>query len=122
RTVKMAGFRPGKVPFKVVAQQYGPQVRQEVLGDTLQKTFGDAVREQKLQVAGYPKFDAAPPAEGESDGDQRNAMLLDEPHLNAGWADDLLHLACRGEYCRSTSNDSGVHAQQQQRDSDAAPT
>lgn len=64
RTVKMAGFRPGKVPFKVVAQQYGPQVRQEVLGDTLQKTFGDAVREQKLQVAGYPKFDAAPPAEG----------------------------------------------------------
>ncbi len=67
RTVKMAGFRPGKVPFKVVAQQYGPQVRQEVLGDTLQKTFGDAVREQNLRVAGYPKFDAAPPAEGASD-------------------------------------------------------
>ncbi len=64
RTVKMAGFRPGKVPFKVVAQQYGPQVRQEVLGDTLQKTFGDAVQAQKLQVAGYPKFDAAPPADG----------------------------------------------------------
>lgn len=64
RTVKMAGFRPGKVPFKVVAQQYGPQVRQEVLGDTLQKTFGDAVREQNLRVAGYPKFDAAPPADG----------------------------------------------------------
>ena len=64
RTVKMAGFRPGKVPFKVVAQQYGPQVRQEVLGDTLQKTFGDAVKAQKLQVAGYPKFDAAPPSDG----------------------------------------------------------
>ena len=67
RTVKMAGFRPGKVPFKVVAQQYGMQVRQEVLGDTLQKTFGDAVREQNLRVAGYPKFDAAPPADGASD-------------------------------------------------------
>lgn len=64
RTVKMAGFRPGKVPFKVVAQQYGPQVRQEVLGDTLQKTFGDAVNAQKLRVAGYPKFDAAPPTDG----------------------------------------------------------
>ena len=64
RTVKMAGFRPGKVPFKVVAQQYGPQVRQEVLGDTLQKSFGDAVKEQKLRVAGYPKFDAAPPSDG----------------------------------------------------------
>lgn len=64
RTVKLAGFRPGKVPLKVVVRQYGLQVRQEVLGDTLQKTFGDAVREQKLRVAGYPKFDAAPPAAG----------------------------------------------------------
>lgn len=64
RTVKMAGFRPGKVPLKVVVQQYGMQVRQEVLGDTLQKTFGDAVKEQNLRVAGYPKFDAAPPADG----------------------------------------------------------
>lgn len=64
RTVKLAGFRPGKVPLKVVVQQYGLQVRQEVLGDTLQKTFGDAVREQKLRVAGYPKFDAAPPTDG----------------------------------------------------------
>jgi trigger factor len=58
RTVKMHGFRPGKVPLKVVAQQYGTQVRQEVLGDTLQKTFGEAVREQKLRVAGYPRFEA----------------------------------------------------------------
>jgi trigger factor len=67
RTVKLAGFRPGKVPFKVVVQQFGPQVRQEVLGDTLQKTFGDAVKEQNLRVAGYPKFDAAPPADGASE-------------------------------------------------------
>lgn len=67
RTVKLAGFRPGKVPFKVVVKQYGPQVRQEVLGDTLQKTFGDAVTQQNLRVAGYPKFDAAPPADGASE-------------------------------------------------------
>lgn len=64
RTVKMHGFRPGKVPLKVVAQQYGPQVRQEVLGDVLQKSFGEAVRQQNLKVAGYPRFDAKPPAEG----------------------------------------------------------
>jgi trigger factor len=67
RTVKLAGFRPGKVPFKVVVQQFGPQVRQEVLGDTLQKSFGDAVTQQNLRVAGYPKFDAAPPADGASE-------------------------------------------------------
>jgi len=67
RTVKMHGFRPGKVPLKVVAQQYGPSVRQEVLGDTLQKSVGEAVRQQNLKVAGYPRFDAKPPAEGSSD-------------------------------------------------------
>lgn len=67
RTVKMHGFRPGKVPLKVVAQQYGPQVRQEVLGDALQKSFGEAVRQQNLKVAGYPRFDATAPAEGASE-------------------------------------------------------
>lgn len=67
RTVKIDGFRPGKVPLTVVVKQFGPQVRQEVLGDTLQKTFGDAVTQQNLRVAGYPKFDAAPPADGASD-------------------------------------------------------
>ena len=64
RTAKMPGFRPGKVPFKVVQQQYGAQVRQEVLGATIEKSFGDAVREQNLRVAGYPKFDPATPADG----------------------------------------------------------
>lgn len=67
RTVKMHGFRPGKVPLKVVAQQYGPQVRQEVLGDAMQKTFGEAVRTQNLRVAGYPRFDAQPLAEGSAE-------------------------------------------------------
>lgn len=58
RTVKLHGFRPGKVPFRLVAQQYGPQVRQEVVGDTVQKSFGDAVRERNLRVAGMPTFEA----------------------------------------------------------------
>ncbi|HXZ95789.1 MAG TPA: trigger factor [Burkholderiales bacterium] len=64
RTAKMHGFRPGKVPLKVIAQQYGAQVRQEVLGDALQKSFSDAVREQKLRVAGQPKFEAKPQQAG----------------------------------------------------------
>ena len=67
RKAKMPGFRPGKVPFKVVQQQYGASVRQEVLGTTLEKSFGDAVRDKNLRVAGYPKFDAAPPVEGSAD-------------------------------------------------------
>src|SRR3970282_1705441 len=64
RTVKMHGFRPGKGPFKVVAQKYAPQVRQEVIGDTLERSFGDAVRQQNLKVAGYPRFEAKPLTEG----------------------------------------------------------
>ena len=63
RTVKMAGFRPGKVPLKVVSRQYGPQVRQEVLGDAVEKSFGEAVRQQNLKVAGHPRFDPKPLAE-----------------------------------------------------------
>jgi trigger factor len=59
RTVKLHGFRPGKVPFRLVAQQFGPQVRQEVLGDTVQRSFGEAVRERNLRVAGMPSFEPA---------------------------------------------------------------
>jgi trigger factor len=64
RTVRMHGFRPGKVPLKVVTQHYGPQVRQEVLGDAMQRSFGEAVRQQNLKVAGYPTFEPKPVAEG----------------------------------------------------------
>jgi len=60
RNVRMHGFRPGKVPFRLVQQQYGGQVRQEVLGDALQKTFGEAIKQQNLRVAGYPRFEARP--------------------------------------------------------------
>jgi trigger factor len=56
RTVKMQGFRPGKVPLKMVERQYGFQVRQEVLSDSVQQSFADAVRNQNFRVAGYPRF------------------------------------------------------------------
>ncbi len=64
RTVKMHGFRPGKVPLKVVVQHFGLKVRQEVLGDAMQRSFGEAVRQQNLRVAGYPRFEAKPLNEG----------------------------------------------------------
>jgi len=57
RNVRMPGFRPGKVPLKLVQQTYGPQVRSEVMGDAVQKAFSDAVREAKLKVAGYPRIE-----------------------------------------------------------------
>ncbi len=45
KTVKMPGFRPGKVPMKMVAQQYGPQVRSDVISDAVQSSFNDAMRD-----------------------------------------------------------------------------
>jgi trigger factor len=66
RNVKMPGFRPGKVPLKLVAQTYGTQVRSEVLSDAVQKAFSDAVKEANLKVAGYPRIE--PKAEKASDG------------------------------------------------------
>jgi len=57
REAKMPGFRPGKVPMKLVTQQFGHQVRGEVLGDAVEKAFSDAVREAKLRVAGYPRIE-----------------------------------------------------------------
>src|SRR5258705_7786372 len=65
RTVKMQGFRPGHVPLKMVERQYGPQVRQEVLSDSVQQSFADAVRDQNYRVAGYPRFQPVQaPAQG----------------------------------------------------------
>lgn len=67
RTVRMDGFRPGKVPLKVVAQQYGFQVRQEVLGEVVQGSFSEAVRQQNLKVAGNPRIEGKPSPEGSQD-------------------------------------------------------
>jgi trigger factor len=60
RTAKLSGFRPGKVPLKLVQQQYGAQVRDEVLSNTVERTFSDAVEENKLRVAGFPNIEHKP--------------------------------------------------------------
>lgn len=55
--VKVDGFRPGKVPVRVVRQRYGEGVRQEVLGDLMSNSFQDAVNQEKLKPAGQPKIE-----------------------------------------------------------------
>jgi len=57
RTAKIKGFRPGKVPAKVVRQRYGQQVREEVLNEVLQKSYSEAVTQQNLNPAGGPKIE-----------------------------------------------------------------
>jgi trigger factor len=70
RDVRMPGFRPGKVPMKLVAQTYGSQVRSEVLSDAVQKSFTEVVNEAKLKVAGYPRI------EPKSDKQAEDAKVL----------------------------------------------
>ncbi len=56
-TAKIKGFRPGKIPEKVVRQRYGGQIRQEVLSDLMQKSYSDAVIQENLNPAGGPKIE-----------------------------------------------------------------
>jgi len=57
RSAKAPGFRPGKVPMKMVAAQYGYQVESEVLNDHVGRAFAAATTENNLRVAGYPKIE-----------------------------------------------------------------
>jgi trigger factor len=54
--VKIDGFRPGKVPFKIVKQHYGDQVFQEVAGELIQSSFRDALTQENLNPAGDPSI------------------------------------------------------------------
>ncbi len=56
KTTKMNGFRPGKVPFNVLKKRFEPQVRSEVLGSMINKSFYDAVQQEKLRPAGQPEI------------------------------------------------------------------
>ena len=57
RKTKVNGFRPGKVPVRVIEQKYGNGVRQEVLGEILQSSFSDALAQENLNLVGEPIFD-----------------------------------------------------------------
>ncbi|MFA7291698.1 MAG: trigger factor [Rhodocyclaceae bacterium] len=58
KNVKMAGFRPGKVPATIVRQQHGDQARHEALNEALDRAFGQAVMAAQMRVAGYPRIEA----------------------------------------------------------------
>lgn len=57
RSVRLPGFRPGKVPMKEVRRRFGPGVRAEVAGELMQSTFFEAVREEQLKPAGQPRLE-----------------------------------------------------------------
>jgi trigger factor len=70
RTVRMDGFRPGKVPMKILRTRYGLQVQQEVFGELIQSSYPGAVDQEKLRPAGAPKIE---PLLDQSQGNARFA-------------------------------------------------
>jgi trigger factor len=57
RNIRLKGFRPGKVPIKVMRQRFGASVRQQVLGEVVSRSFKEAVLQEKLRPAGEPVFE-----------------------------------------------------------------
>ena len=57
RTAKLDGFRPGKVPMKLLRRNYGGQVLQEVYGQMIESSYQEAIQQEKLQPAGLPKIE-----------------------------------------------------------------
>ncbi len=68
KTAKIKGFRPGKVPERVVKKQFGEQIKREVVNEILQSSFQEAIGEQKLKIAGMPNIEA------ESEYQEGNAL------------------------------------------------
>ena len=58
RNVRLPGFRPGKVPMRVMKQRFGAGVRQEVLGEVISRSFQEAVMSENLRPAGQPSIEA----------------------------------------------------------------
>lgn len=64
KTVNIKGFRKGKVPLKIVKQRYGAGVRQEVIGDKINRSFYEAVQKQSVRPAGQPSIEPKQMEEG----------------------------------------------------------
>ncbi|KMY85718.1 Cell division trigger factor [Candidatus Paraburkholderia calva] len=82
KTVRMPGFRPGKVPIKMVSKQYGGQVEAEVLSDKVSKEFFDVTRAENLRVASQPSF--APKAEAAAEDYAFDATFEVYPEVKLG--------------------------------------
>lgn len=84
RSVKMPGFRPGKVPFSIVRQQHGAEAYGEALNEALSSAFGEAVNGQKLNVAGYPRIEPRTETENSETALEFSAIFEVYPEFTPG--------------------------------------
>src|SRR3972149_4361606 len=65
RTTRIQGFRPGKAPFKLIKNRFGPQVGEEVVGEIVRASFQEAVQQEKLRPAAMPQIDTLAAEQGQ---------------------------------------------------------
>lgn len=81
KQVRLKGFRPGRIPFSVLNQRYGPQARQEVIQQTTQTALQEAIEKESLRIAANPRLDEAPVLDKET-GLEVNAIIETYPDLD----------------------------------------
>ncbi len=81
--IKIQGFRPGKVPMKIVAQQYGHQIEHEVLGELLQQQFSESINRENYRIAGVPNFESRNPGTDNSNYEFRATFEI-YPNIELG--------------------------------------
>lgn len=87
KKAKIKGFRPGKAPLKVIRQNYGAEIRNEVLGDMIQKSYSEAVVKEKLNPAGNP--DIKPEISNEGSNFAYTAIIEVYPEIELQGLDSL---------------------------------
>jgi len=80
KQVTLKGFRPGRIPFSVLRQRYGPQARQEVIQQTAQTSLQEAIEQESLRIATNPRLEEAPVLDDEN-GLEINAIVEIYPEI-----------------------------------------
>jgi len=80
KQVKLKGFRPGRIPFSVLRQRYGPQATQEVIQQTAQTSLQQAIQQESLRIAANPRLEEEPVLDKET-GLKINAIIEVYPEL-----------------------------------------
>lgn len=84
KTAKLAGFRPGKVPLKIIAQMYGAQAHQEALSDKIHEEFTNTTKHHNLRIAGYPHFESNSASDNASTSYEFTATFEVYPEISIG--------------------------------------
>ena len=67
KQVKIKGFRPGRIPFKVLQQRYGKSVEQEIVAQQVQSSLVEAIEQESLRPASNPTLEGAPDMQPDGD-------------------------------------------------------